>query len=366
MQYHEIPTPALIVDVDVLRDNIKRWQAHADAHGVALRPHIKTHKSLEIAHMQRDAGAVGITAAKLSEAQVFIDAGFTDVFVAYPIVTPDKCAHAAQLAHRARLVVAADSLFGLQQLSDAAQAAGSSIGIRLEVDTGLHRCGVPPSQLLELAQQCVRMPGLFLDGIFTYRGAWFAGSNGRSPAELGREEGRIMVDLAEQLRGAGIPVTSVSVGSTPTGWSAATVPGVTEIRPGTYVFGDDMQLYVAHSCTPSQVALAIHCTVVSRPDATLATVDGGSKTFCGDNNPEKAGLRGYATALDYDAVLVRMNEEHGVLRLGDDVDVHIGQRIALRPNHVCTTVNLSDVLYLYDATNDDYQPINVAARGRRH
>jgi D-serine deaminase-like pyridoxal phosphate-dependent protein len=333
---------------------------------VALRPHIKTHKSIEIAHMQRVAGAVGITAAKLSEAQVFIDAGFDDVFVAYPIVTADKCAHAAQLAQRARLVVAADSLFGLQQLSAAAQSLGSSIGIRLEVDTGLHRCGLPPAELLGMAQHCIGLPGLFFDGIFTYRGAWFAGSNGRSPTELGIEEGRIMVELAAQLRAAGIAVPAVSVGSTPTGWSAATVPGVTEIRPGTYVFGDDMQLYMANSCTPSQVALAIHCTVVSRPDATLATVDGGSKTFSGDMNPEKAGLRGYATALDCDAVLLRMNEEHGVLHLASDVDLRIGQRIALRPNHVCTTVNLSDVLYLYDATTDHYQPIHVAARGRRH
>ncbi len=365
MKYHEIATPALIIDEAVLRSNIARWQAHADACGVALRPHIKTHKSPEIAQMQRDAGACGITAAKPSEAEVFVQAGFDDVFVAYPIVTADKADHVARLAQQARMVVAADSLTGIEQLALAAQRANVNIGVRIEVDTGLHRCGVPAADVAALARHVQSLPTLWFDGIFTYRGAWFAGSAGRTPAELGHEEAELMVGVAEQLRAQGIVVSSVSVGSTPTGWSAAMVPGITEIRPGTYVFGDDMQLYVAHSCTPSQVALAIHCTVVSRPDASLATVDGGSKTFSGDNNPDKAGLRGYATAVDVDAVLVRMNEEHGVLQLGTDVDVSIGSRIALRPNHVCTTVNLSDEVYLYDASQDTYRAMSVQARGKR-
>jgi D-serine deaminase-like pyridoxal phosphate-dependent protein len=146
--------------------------------------------------------------------------------------------------------------------------------------------------------------------------------------------------------------------------AAATVPGVTEIRPGTYVFGDDMQIF-AQSCTPSQVALSILCTVISRPDDTTATIDAGSKTFSGDVNFERMGLAGYATAVDYDATLVRMSEEHGVLKVAPGVDLPIGTRIAMRPIHVCTTVNLSDELYFYDSLTSECTPIKIVARGKR-
>jgi D-serine deaminase-like pyridoxal phosphate-dependent protein len=205
---------------------------------------------------------------------------------------------------------------------------------------------------------------LQFDGLFTYRGAWFMGANGRSPADLGREEGQLLVQVAEHIRQHGTKVDSVSVGSTPTGMAAATVPGVTEIRPGTYVFGDDMQIF-AQSCTPSQVALSILCTVVSRPDEHTATIDAGAKTFSGDVNYERMGLAGYATAVDYDAVLVRMSEEHGVLKLAPGVDLPIGTRIAMRPIHVCTTVNLSDELHLHDTLTGDCTSIQIIARGKR-
>jgi D-serine deaminase-like pyridoxal phosphate-dependent protein len=359
-----VSTPALIIDEQRLDANIARWQSHVNQHGVVLRPHIKTHKTIEIARKQRDAGARGITSAKLSEAECFIDAGFDDVFIAYPIIGMDKCRHAARLAQRSHLIVAVDSLHGVAQLSAAASEYQVDIHVRVEVDSGLHRCGVHPDEVLVVVDAVVQSAHLIFDGIFTYRGAWFHGANGRHPHDLGIEEAMMLVRIAEQIRQRGIPVHAVSVGSTPTGLSAATVPGITEIRPGTYVFGDDMQIY-AQSCTPSQVALSILCTVISRPDERTATIDAGSKTFSGDVNFERMNLKGYATAVDYDATLVRMSEEHGVLSLAEGVDLPIGTRIALRPIHVCTTVNLSDELYLCDYGIDDCRPITVVARGKR-
>ncbi|MFZ9858035.1 MAG: alanine racemase [Roseiflexaceae bacterium] len=364
MHIDAISTPALIVDTDRIRANIARWQSHAKQYGVSLRPHIKTHKSIEIARMQQAAGANGITAAKLSEAECFVDAGWHDVFVAYPIIGIDKCRHAARLAKKCRLTVAVDSLVGIVQLATVAADAQVIIVVRIEVDSGLHRCGVHPEQVMPLVEAIQSAPNLQFDGLFTYRGAWFAGANGRTPAELGREEGELLVHVANNIQQSGIPVTSVSVGSTPTGMAAATVPGVTEIRPGTYVFGDDMQIF-AQSCTPSQVALSILCTVISRPDDTTATIDAGSKTFSGDVNFERMGLAGYATAVDYDATLVRMSEEHGVLKVAPGVDLPIGTRIAMRPIHVCTTVNLSDELYFYDSFTSECTPIKIVARGKR-
>lgn len=364
MHIDALSTPALIVDSDCIRANIARWQSHASSHGVALRPHIKTHKTIEIARMQQAAGAQGITAAKLSEAECFVDAGWTDVFVAYPIIGIDKCRHAARLAHKCRLTVAVDSLVGIIQLASVAADAQVVIFVRVEVDSGLHRCGVAPDDVMSLVEAIQNAPYLQFDGIFTYRGAWFAGAHGRSPADLGREEGELLVQVASHVRQHGIPVDSVSVGSTPTGMSAATVLGVTEIRPGTYVFGDDMQIY-AQSCVPSQVALSILCTVISRPDAHTATIDAGAKTFSGDVNYERMGLSGYATAVDYDATLVRMSEEHGVLALAPGVDLPIGTRIAMRPIHVCTTVNLSDELFMHDSLTGECTPVSIVARGKR-
>lgn len=364
MHIDTISTPALIVDSERVRSNIARWQDHAQQYGVAIRPHIKTHKTREIAQMQRSAGAKGITAAKLSEAACFVDAGFDDVFVAYPIIGLDKCYHAATLAQRCRLTVGVDSEFGVAQLATAAAALDVAIHVRVEVDSGLHRCGAQVDAVPVLVDAIQRASHLHFDGLFTYRGAWFAGAHGRHPADLGREEGELLVQVAHDLRARGIAVPSISVGSTPTGMAAATVSGVTEIRPGTYVFGDDMQIH-AQSCTPSQVALMILCTVISRPDAQTATIDAGSKTFSGDVNFERMGLKGYASAVDFDATLVRMSEEHGVLALGPGVDIPIGTRIAMRPIHVCTTVNLSDVLYLHDTLTGECAPISVVARGKR-
>jgi D-serine deaminase-like pyridoxal phosphate-dependent protein len=364
MHIDALSTPALIVDTVRIRANITRWQSHAAQYGVALRPHIKTHKTIEIARMQQAAGAHGITAAKLSEAECFVDAGWQDVFVAYPIIGIDKCRHAARLAKKCRLIVAVDSVVGVTQLATVAADAQVVIYVRIEVDSGLHRCGVQPDDVMRLVEIISGASYLQLDGLFTYRGAWFSNANGRSPVELGREEGELLVQVADFVRQNGVSVDSVSVGSTPTGMAAATVPGVTEIRPGTYVFGDDMQIF-AQSCTPSQVALSILCTVVSRPDVQTATIDAGAKTFSGDVNYERMGLTGYATAVDYDATLVRMSEEHGVLKLAPGVDLPIGARIAMRPIHVCTTVNLSDELYLHDSLTGDCIPIPIVARGKR-
>ena len=364
MHRDTVPTPALLVNKSIVASNILRWQTHATAHGVALRPHIKTHKSIELATMQREAGATGITAAKLSEATVFVDAGFTDVFVAYPIIGREKCAVAAALARRCRLIVGVENAAAVQDLSDAAVAAGVTIAVRIEVESGLQRCGASPEVVFGIAQQVLAAPGLVFDGIFTYRGAWFATANGQEPSVLGKAEGEFMVGIATQLRQAGIRVDTVSVGSTPTGWSAAQVSGVTEIRPGTYVYGDLMQRK-AGSATDAQVALSILCTVISRPTATTATIDGGSKTFAGDISYEKAGLPGYATVVGGDGALVRMSEEHGVIQFPQPIDIPVGTRIAMRPIHVCTTVNLSDSAFFCDPETLECVPFEIVARGKR-
>lgn len=340
----ELSTPCLLVDLDRLEANIRKWGEMARRNGVALRPHVKTHKTPEIAHMQLEAGSPGITVAKVSEAEVFAAGGIRDLFIAYPLVGADKVKRAAALARRHRIIVGADSEVGLRGLSAGAAAAGTTLLVRVEVNSGLNRAGVGAEGAGALARLVQELPGLQLEGIFTFRGISFAGRSSADPAVLGREEGEFLVSVAEQLRSAGIPVDSVSAGGTPTSPYVAQVKGITEIRPGTYVFHDRMQV-AAGSCEPQERALSILATVVSRPTADVATIDAGSKAFCGDVYPPGVGLVGYGEAADDSRIIVEsMSEEHGVARLGGGLSVQIGQKLQFYPNHVCTSVNLSDEL----------------------
>ena len=359
----ELDTPCLLIDLDRMEANIRRWQATVSAAGVALRPHVKTHKVPAIARMQLDAGACGITVAKVSEAEVFAEGGCRDIFIAYPTVGPAKWRRAAALAQQCTMIVGVDSAVGARGLSAAAHAAGSTIRVRVEIDTGLNRSGVPAAEAAALCRLVMELPNLELDGIFTFRGPNFPGANGRSATDLGHEEGQIMVDLADELRASGIPIRAVSVGGTPTSRAAAQVPGVTEVRPGTYVFSDWMMTSGGH-VSEDEVALSILCTVVSRPDADKATVDGGSKTFSGDSIPAKYNLPGYAHAVGMDAYVESMSEEHGVVRLGPGVAPQIGDQIAFHPLHVCPTVNLSDELI--GVRNGHVEQVwPILARGKR-
>jgi len=215
-----------------------------------------------------------------------------------------------------------------------------------------------------LGRLVLGLPGLELDGITTFRTVIFPGAAGRSRDELGREEGELMVDLAERLRAAVLPIRTVAVGSTPTALPAATVPGVTEVRAGTYVFGDAL-MATWGAVAEEVIALSILCTVVSRPTPERATVDGGSKTFAGDVAPGmEAGLTGYGRTVGADAHIEGMTEEHGLARLGPGVAPFIGDRLCFIPNHVCTAVNLADeIVGVRDGRVEAVW--SVLARGKR-
>ena len=360
----ELDTPVLLVDRDRLEADVRRFADEASQGNASLRPHIKTHKTLEIAALQLRTGASGLTCAKLSEAEVYADAGFIDLFVAFPVVGREKARRAANLARRCKLIVGVESATSIQQLSEAASAAGAVIGVRLEIDSGLQRTGVAAEAAEALCRQILAAPGLRLDGIFTFRGISFPGAPSRESDVLGQQEGEWMVAQAERLRGAGIPIDAVSVGSTFTAGPAGRVPGVTEVRPGTYVFFDRMTARAGEN-TLDEIALSVLATVVSRPSPDIAIIDAGSKTFCGDVVPKSVGLEGYGVTVDgRSGIVERMYEEHGFVRLADGFDPAIGDQLTFYPNHVCTTVNLSDELLIVrqGAVIDRWR---VVARGLR-
>jgi len=335
-----IDTPALIVDVDRLEGNIARWAAFARETGVRLRPHGKTHKCVEIARKQLDAGAVGLTLAKIGEAEVMARSGILDIFLANEVVGGPKLPRLIALARTARIRVGVDSVQGAEPLARAAQNAGLVIDVLIEVDTGLGRCGVQPGEfLLAFAQQVARLRGLRIIGLFTYRGY-------RSDLEAaGREEGEIMVREADRLRGAGIQIEEISVGSTPTGRSAGRVRGVTEVRPGTYVFNDAMQVRWG-SARPEECALTILARVISRPSRDIAIVDAGSKVLTAERGPFSSRGDSHGVIRGHpDCQIDRLWEEHGRVQLTDDArQLRVGDLVEVIPAHVCPTVNLAERL----------------------
>jgi D-serine deaminase-like pyridoxal phosphate-dependent protein len=348
MRLDEVPTPALVVDLDRLEQNIADWQSMADRNGVRLRPHIKTHKSPAIARLQLAAGACGIASAKPSEAEVFGAAGCDDIVIAYPIVGPDKWARLARLAGGVRLTVNVDSDVQARGLSAAATAAGVTIRAQIEVDTGLNRVGIDrddyPS-LVAFARLIDSLPGLELDGITTHRGKFGERLAALTNVEAGHEEGGILVGLAERLRADGLELRNVTAGGTVTGRGVAEVPGVTEVRAGTYVFYDAMQVAMG-SAKAEDIALQILVTVVSTRRAGWTTVDAGTKTFSGDRGVVSGAGEGgeIARAVGLDAAVMRTTEEHGMVRLGEGASVEVGQKLCFTPYHVCTSVNLATEL----------------------
>src|SRR5215217_3442634 len=358
-------TPYLLIDGAKMGRNILKMANVARGSGVALRPHVKTHKIPSIAKEQLEAGARGITVAKLSEAEVMAASGIEDIFIAYPLVTDAKIRRAVRLGNRVRLVVGVDCLEGARRLSAVAKAEDHTLEVRLEVDTGLRRTGVLYDEAVGLAGEIEAMGNLDLIGIYTYRGAVLGSSKTLELEKAGLEEGQLMVSLADMLRERGIRVDDVSVGSTPTAEYAAKVDGVTEIRPGTYVFYDRMQARLG-TCSLDECAVVVVCTVVSRPAPNLAVIDGGSKTFATDVGPgvEPLNLEGYGHVVGYpDAVLERLTEEHGMLSVDEDCDIEVGDTLQIIPNHICSTVNLHDQVYLVGG-DGAVEETRVAARGK--
>jgi D-serine deaminase-like pyridoxal phosphate-dependent protein len=347
---HERPTPHLLVDAAVLSANVAAMAGFARDRGVALRPHVKTHKSPQIARLQLEAGASGLTVATVAEAEVFADAGCTDLFVAYPLwVDAPKGARVRALAERVALTVGVDSVEGARAL--AAQAPGTPVLV--EVDSGHHRSGVPPTTAGEVAESAARA-GLDVRGVFTFPGHSYAPG---LQADVAGQESMTLRTASGSLSRHGIEPAVVSGGSTP---SVADIdPGVlTEMRPGVYVFGDAQQWELG-TTRPQDVALTCLATVVSHAGGDVV-LDAGSKALGADR---PAWTTGFGRLLDHpDARITLLSEHHSVVSWPDPVLPSLGSRLRVVPNHVCNAVNLADELVVVrNGTVTDVWP--VAARG---
>lgn len=358
-----LDTPCMVVDEGILHQNIAEMQSFASSVGVNMRPHIKTHKTPQIARLQLQAGAVGITCAKLGEAEVMADqAGVDDILIAYPIVGAPKIARLLALLERAHVTVAVDTMEAAQGLSAAMAANERSLDVYIEVNTGQDRAGARAGEeALDLALRIARLPGIVPVGVMTHEGhAGFAAPD--AIADKALSAGRALVETAEAIRAAGVPIRTVSVGSTPSSAYTPTVPGVTEMRPGTYVFNDNTAFRHGR-IGPDRCAARIAAIVVSRPSPDRAIIDAGSKALAMDPSPSHPG-HGYIVGHP-DATIARISEEHGVVLLPteDEPGFAVGDRHEVIPNHICPTINLTDELFIVrDGSVIDVWP--VAARGK--
>jgi D-serine deaminase-like pyridoxal phosphate-dependent protein len=352
----ELPTPALLLDLDVLERNLDRMAARAAALGVALRPHAKTHKCLEVGRRQLARGAAGITVATLPEAQAFADGGFTDITRAFPLVL-GRLEEVVALARRLTFRVTLDSRRALEALGAAARAAGLVVHAWLEVDAGHHRSGVDPgaAESVELARRLAAERGVAFDGILTHAGQSYHAPTRAERAAVAECERAAMAAFAATLRDTGIPVPGVSVGSTPAMSAVERLDGVSEVRPGNYAFYDYMQA-AAGVCAPADCAVTVLASVVShQPGAGHAVVDAGALALSKDAGPDDPArarglgplLSGLAGAELEPRLEVRaVSQEHGLVGGPDAADVGerlpVGEKVRILPNHSCLTAAMFD------------------------
>ncbi len=347
-QLNDIETPAFIVNEARVLQNISKIQAHCDAEGLGLRPHIKTHKTVRFAKAQVQAGATGINCQKIGEAEVMADGGLDDILITFNILGASKLRRLRALAERITLRVVADNATVVDGLSKAFADADRSLRVLVECDTGAARCGVQsPEDAVALAEVIDNSPGLVFEGLLTY------------PATGGQAD---VVDFMTTAKSAladrGIACPTVSSGGSPDMWQAETGGVITEYRIGTYV-DNDRSLVARGTCTWDDCAGQVLATVVSRPTDTRAVMDAGSKALTSD----LLGLEGHGHVMGHPgASIIGLSEEHGVMEVPNDSRLAVGDRILIVPNHVCVVANMFDNAWLQTEAGE-CEKLRTDARG---
>jgi len=330
--FTEIDTPALLLDGKALKVNIRRMAEHFATRHCKLRPHFKSHKCTTIARLQMEAGAVGITCAKLGEAEVLADAGIRNILIANQIVGPLKIQRLIDLCRRADVMVAVDSVENVKMLSAGAAAAGVTIGVLVEVDVGMGRCGVAAGQpAVDLARVVTASPGLRFDGLQGYEGHCVDLRDKNERANKTLQSLKLLVDTRRQIERAGIPVKIVSGGGTGTLDLTGHQEGIDELQAGSYAA---MDWWYSDIRPEFQQAMSILVTVISRPKPGIIVIDVGRKGVGAEWGPPRIKSLPGAEVVSYSS------EEHMKIAVPEASTIQIGDRIEIIPSHGCTTSNL--------------------------
>lgn len=351
MLVEDLDTPCVVVDLDVMEANLRRCQSYFDRCGLALRPHIKTHKIPAFAHRQLQLGARGITCQKLGEAEVMVEAGITDILLSYNVIGRTKLDRLVMLAHRADMRVVADGGEVVDGLSAAMQRAGLTLPVLVECETGAQRCGVVGAEnVAALALRIARAPGLHFLGVMAY-------PRHNAVAETAAR----LAEATDACRRAGVEAEVVSNGGTPDLYHAHEVGVATEHRPGTYIYSDRSLVETKRFGTWEDCALRVHATVISCPAADRCVIDAGSKSLSSD----LLGMTGHGRIVEHpEWQIAALSEEHGHVQVLPGVAAPcVGERVTIIPNHVCVVSNLHDRICAARAGRVETFH-DVAARGR--
>jgi D-serine deaminase-like pyridoxal phosphate-dependent protein len=355
------PTPSVIVSKEVVHKNIVSMQSYCSEHGLKLRPHTKTHKSILMAREQIAAGAVGLAVAKAGEAEVMAHAS-KDLMIAYPAIGTKRSSMVAELAAQVELRIGVDSTDAVDYLQAAAKKRGVTIGIMLDVEVGFHRTGVvDPNVAIRLGEYVSKQSNLAMRGLMCFPGHILP--NAEQERWAAYEES--LQKVVDGLRSRGIEVSTISGGSTPTARDSHRNRLLNEIRPGTYIYNDlnEVRLGV---CTLDECAARVLATVVSTPERNKLVIDAGSKTLSSDRNAANPDAGWGYLPMFPQAKVYRLSEEHGEIQLSDQ-DIadasppKVGDRLWLIPNHICVCINLQNQFYLHDGAQ--LQMLPVDARG---
>ena len=348
--FDTIDTPSVLVDLDIAEANICKYQAYCDTYGIALRPHIKTHKLPSLARYQIEQGAAGITCQKISEAEAMVaDGGIDDVLITYNILGADKIRRLRALAERLRLSVVADNSETIRGLRDGFADAPTALAVLVECNTGADRCGVEDAEsVLTLAREISAAQGLRFAGLMTYP----------PPGQAGAVTGWLQ-NAVDLLKKHGFSVETISSGGSPDMWRAHETGLVTEYRIGTYVY-NDRSLVSRGICGWEDCALSVLVTVVSVSPLNRAIIDAGSKVLTSD----LLGLEGYGHVLGRDDLFIeQLTEEHGRLISDGPINLSVGDRLRIVPNHACVVSNMLDHVQMV-RRDTSLGPVPVKARGQ--
>jgi D-serine deaminase-like pyridoxal phosphate-dependent protein len=369
MNIADIPTPAVLIESSKLARNIARMQKAVSEHGKSLRPHGKTHKSPVIARMQLAAGAAGICCAKLGEAEVFADAGVTDIRLPYPL-NPATADRVFALANRVTLSFIVDDQRVAREWSRLAVQRGRTLNVLVKVDVGFHRCGIDPNDrhAAAIVADVASLPGLRFLGLLSHAGHGYGAASADEAKAIADEEARKLRDLAAASR---VPCAEISVGATPTARFSVALDGITEMRPGNYAFFDRTQVALG-AAGWNDCALTVLARVVSRPAADRVILDSGSKTLTKDLARGFVDMPGYGAVLtdlhtptpDGRLEIVNLSEEHATVKAaGGDRGIATGTLVRIVPNHSCVVTNMVDAVWMVDGERV-VERLPVAARGR--
>lgn len=353
----DLDTPFISAELGTVKGNIARMQAIANEHGKKLRPHSKTHKLPLVALWQVEAGAVGICVQKTGEAEVMVKGGVRDVFVSNEIIGSQKTDRLANLAGDAKISVAVDSELGVRQLSESAKMSGTEVGIYVDVDVGMHRCGVDAEKAARLATLVTQSPNLYLVGVMGYDGHSWHPLNESERRRIVEESGRVLKSAVTRIRREGIHFDVISVGGTPSTPIWAEFDEITELQPGAYVYNDVMQM--ERGVPKANCAATLTGTVMSKPTNEQAVVDAGSKSFAFDCGRYPISVK------DFNGEVVGLSEEHAVLKSKNgSLAVALGDRVEFIPYHVCTFIDLWDMIHVCNG-DEVVKTLTIDARGAR-